>query len=129
MKLIKSVRNQEFNERRAKRLCFQCDEKFVPGHKCKNKKLYQCKVDDEGEDVQNSNNVDEEEPNLEQVTHHITINILEGVYGFHTPRVIGKVDKHPLFIMVDSSTIIPLTLIQLLSYNVTCHIVMSTENF
>jgi hypothetical protein len=45
------------------------------------------------------------------VTHHITINTLEGVYGFHTPRVIGKVDKHPLFIMVDSSTIIPLTLI------------------
>ena len=66
MKNTKSMRNKELDERRAKRLCFQCDEKFVPGYKYKNRKLYpQCKVDNEGEDVENGNNVDEEDPNLE----------------------------------------------------------------
>lgn len=36
----KSLRNKELNERRAKGLCFWCDEKFVTGHRCKNKRLY-----------------------------------------------------------------------------------------
>jgi hypothetical protein len=39
-KPTKSLRNKELNERRAKGLCFWCDEKFVTGHRCKNKKLY-----------------------------------------------------------------------------------------
>ena len=34
------IRTREMDERRAKGLCFWCDEKFVPGHRCKNRKLY-----------------------------------------------------------------------------------------
>ena len=34
----------EFDERRAKGLCFWCDEKFVLGHKCKQKQLYLVEV-------------------------------------------------------------------------------------
>ena len=36
----------EFDERRAKGLCFWCDEKFVLGHKCKQKQLYLVEVNE-----------------------------------------------------------------------------------
>jgi len=28
------IRNKDLDERRAKGLCFWCDEKFMPGHRC-----------------------------------------------------------------------------------------------
>lgn len=53
MRPTKSVRNKELDERKAKGLCFWCDERFVLDHKCKNKKsnfLYM--VDDDGKEVE-----------------------------------------------------------------------------
>jgi hypothetical protein len=42
--------NKDLNERRAKGLYFWCDEKFVPKHKFKNKKLYSlCVIEEEEE--------------------------------------------------------------------------------
>jgi hypothetical protein len=42
------------------------------------------------------------ESNTKVVTPHIFINALEGTASFHTLKVTGKVDKHLIFIMVDS---------------------------
>ena len=53
----KPIRTQEMDDRRAKGLCFWCDEKFVPGHKCRNRRLYSlCIVDDEGDDMEEEEN-------------------------------------------------------------------------
>jgi hypothetical protein len=48
-KPTKFIRNQEFEDRRLKGLCFWCDEKFVPGHRCRNKKVYSLSVLEEEE--------------------------------------------------------------------------------
>jgi hypothetical protein len=49
-KTTRPIRNRDLDERRAKDLCFLCDEKFIPGHRCQNKKLYSlCIVEDNGE--------------------------------------------------------------------------------
>jgi hypothetical protein len=42
----------------------------------------------------------------EQVTHnpHLSLNALEGVVGLNTLRVTGRVEKQPLFILVDTSS-------------------------
>jgi hypothetical protein len=39
VKTTKPLRNKDLEDTRAKGLRFWCDEKFVPGHKCKNRKL------------------------------------------------------------------------------------------
>ncbi|GJR78448.1 hypothetical protein Tco_0149233 [Tanacetum coccineum] len=31
----KQLTHKEYEEKRAKNMCFYCDKKFVPGHKCK----------------------------------------------------------------------------------------------
>ncbi|CAJ2679012.1 unnamed protein product [Trifolium pratense] len=44
---IRRISNVQRDERRAQGLCFHCDEKFVPGHKCKTPKFLLLVVDDE----------------------------------------------------------------------------------
>jgi len=94
------IRNKDLDERRAKGLCFWCDEKFVPGHRCQNKRLYSlCVVEEDGECNDGGRVIEEE-----QVTHnpHLSLNALEGVVGLNTLRVTGRVEKQPLFILVDT---------------------------
>lgn len=40
----------ELAEKRAKGICFQCDEKFLPGHRCSSKTLQVLILGDEDED-------------------------------------------------------------------------------
>jgi hypothetical protein len=66
-----------------------------------NKKVYSlCFIDDD-EDVDKGEN-EEVEMDTEMVTFHISINALEMINDFHTLRVTCKVNKYPIFIMVDS---------------------------
>jgi hypothetical protein len=74
----------------------------MPGHKCRNKRLYSlCIINDDGEDT-GEVETEVEDQNLGTSTPRISINALEGTNGFHTLKVTGKVNKHSLFIMVDS---------------------------
>lgn len=45
---IKKLTPAELKERRDKGLCFTCDEKFVYGHKCKNRMLILCASEEDG---------------------------------------------------------------------------------
>lgn len=49
IKPTKSIKNQEFKERRLKVMYFWCDEKFVSRHKCRNKRLYSLSIMEEDE--------------------------------------------------------------------------------
>jgi len=96
------IRNRDLDERRAKGICFWCDEKFIPGHRCQNKKLYSlCVMEENGEGSEDEGAID-----LDPDTYHphISLNALEGVTGLNTLRVTGKVEKQPLVILVDSGS-------------------------
>lgn len=82
-------------------MCFWCDEKYEPGHKCKGKKpqLYHLEV--EGSD---SEDMGEEE--LEQVTQcaHISLQALDGASTCQTMRVTRYHGKKPLQLLLDSGS-------------------------
>ena len=92
-------RNSDLDERRAKGFVFWCDEKFIPKHRCQNKKLYSlCVVKEDGEGS--------EENGVTKLDHdtynpHISLNALKGMIGLNTLRVIDRVEKQPFFILVD----------------------------
>jgi hypothetical protein len=44
---IKRLTQAQMQERRAQGLCYNCDEKFVPGHKCSTSRFLLLMVDDE----------------------------------------------------------------------------------
>jgi len=100
-KPTRTIRPRDLEEKRAKGLCFWCNERFVPGHRCKNKRLYSlCILEDDEDVVDIEGEADVGEHDL--FTPYISLNALEGTMGCHTLRVAGKVDKHPLYILIDS---------------------------
>ncbi|KAF3654976.1 Tropinone reductase -like protein [Capsicum annuum] len=99
----------EINEKRSKGLCYFCNEKYVPGHKCKNfKQLYLLEVKEveDGQDYAEDENHKEKDdailPQMEQM--EISIHALNGSLGFRTLRVTGYHAKRPLHILVDTGS-------------------------
>ena len=97
--------SSEFDDRRAKGLCFWCDEKYVPGHKCKHKQLYLVEVrdvSDEEEEVCE----EVEEAEGEDITPHISVHAMNGMIskGYKTMRVTVFIKKRPLHILIDSGS-------------------------
>ncbi|CAL0311123.1 unnamed protein product [Lupinus luteus] len=93
------------NERRAKGLCYFCDEPFTPEHNLTHKKLqiHLLEIDDLEEPTVVNEGLQEvsikpcEDP-------HISVNALTGVASFKTMRVTGRVHKRPLHILIDSGS-------------------------
>ena len=97
--------SKEINEKRANGICFFCDEKYYPGHKC-NSQVYRLEfVEDEdieetGEGTEGSfpQGLQEEEQPL------ISLQALQGINSFQTMRVAGKVGSYPIHILIDSGS-------------------------
>lgn len=90
-------------ERRQRRLCFNCDERFVPGHRCK--LPFQCLIVEDTNDNKNEGEMEvtrqedtikpaEEEPN-------ISFHALQGNGSPHTTlRFLGRIVNHEVHILV-----------------------------
>jgi hypothetical protein len=84
-KPTRTLRSTEMEERRAKGLCFWCDDKFTPGHKCRTKRLYSiCLVGDEDENEDSAFESMRETEESEDMDPHISMNALEGVPSCYT---------------------------------------------
>ncbi|KAG8386982.1 hypothetical protein BUALT_Bualt03G0205200 [Buddleja alternifolia] len=91
---------QELDDKRARGLCFWCDEKFSPGHQCsRRKQLYIMEVtEDEGkeDELEPSEELagENKEENSEQEgdhtsSYHVSMNAMTGNHDFRTMRVTG----------------------------------------
>ncbi|XP_015167762.1 uncharacterized protein [Solanum tuberosum] len=90
----------EMNEKRAKKLCFLCDEKYMPGHVCKSKKqLYLVEVLEDGEVIM--------EEDVLEVDECMTISLqaFTGSTGYQTIRVTGYHEKQPLQVLIDTVSV------------------------
>ena len=93
---IRPIRTKEMDDRRAKGLCFWCDERFVPGHRCRNRRLYSlCIVEDEGENSEGEEPV--ETLSVEALTPHLSLQAIQGTSGCQTIKVRGKDRPMPHF--------------------------------
>ncbi|GAV79844.1 RVP_2 domain-containing protein [Cephalotus follicularis] len=88
------------DERRLKNLCFWCDEKFVPGHKCKNIQVYMMEVEgvveEEGKDVLEGceNESTNQQPEL-------SLHALTEAMGQQTMQVVGMLGRRPMQVLID----------------------------
>ncbi|KAL8099697.1 hypothetical protein AgCh_032096 [Apium graveolens] len=80
-------------ERRAKGQCFNCDELYSAGHKCK--RLFCLLVVDENEDY-------EEESHL--LEPEISLNAITGIKNFQTIQLQARIDGKPILILVNSGS-------------------------
>ena len=92
-------------ERREAGLCFNCDEKWIRGHKCATSTLYIVMTDAEAEAY---NNTLQETPDISENdvndTGEISINALAGSVNCNTLKFKGEFEKHSLCILVDTGS-------------------------
>lgn len=83
-------------------LCYNCNEKYKPGHLCKSQHLYMLIVDPE--DPPTVPPIAEEEIELIESDMEIFINALTGQTGINTIRILGTIKKKQITILIDSSS-------------------------
>ncbi|KAL1086985.1 hypothetical protein V6Z11_D08G152200 [Gossypium hirsutum] len=89
---IKRLTRAEMAKRRAKRLCYKCDESYFMGHKCK--RLFWIEVLDI-EDEQDDNKVDDLE---------ISLHAISKTCNSFTMKMIAKVSGKTMLELVDSGS-------------------------
>lgn len=100
---------REIEEKRAKNLCFFCDEKYHLEHKC-TAQVYRLEIMEET-DGEESNEEEQLEQvgegvqeDLEEEVPQISLWALAGINTYQTMRLLGRVRKHTLQILVDSGS-------------------------
>lgn len=116
---IKRITPAQMDERRKKGLCYNCDEKWRPGHKCRNAKLFllegielvygeNCGVKitelDEEVDSKVGNKIDRSMKNSQNEEVEITLYALTRTPTPSTMRVKGRVSGDRLVILVDTGS-------------------------
>ncbi|GAU26773.1 hypothetical protein TSUD_317710 [Trifolium subterraneum] len=103
---FRKLSSEDMASRREKGLCYNCDETFIPGHKCKGR-LYLL-VSDEPDPAESppSQTPDldhsiESPPDLEG---QISFHSLAGSSATATLRIIGQIANHPVTILIDGGS-------------------------
>ena len=110
---FKRLTQKELEDKRAKNICFYCDKKYVPGHKCSGQ-LHSLEVivDEDYEDV-DPNLISDDMGQMEdyglaaefdhstEMVPQISLNALTGVYNYQTMRVKGLVRRQGVHVLVD----------------------------
>jgi hypothetical protein len=100
------------DERQLKGLCYNCDDKYFPGHKCKEKNIFMAiskdvlKEDVEAPLVSESPKpIDISPPSYSpEVELVISLNALTGFSSPQTLKIIGYIKNRKVVILVDSGS-------------------------
>jgi hypothetical protein len=109
---IQKFTREEMVERQLKSLCYNCDEKYFPGHKCKEQKLFMAISEDVFEDDVEASLVAEsyeptdmtppsDPPEVEPI---ISLNDLIGFSAPQTLKLIGYINHQKVIILVDNGS-------------------------
>ncbi|KAJ4980355.1 hypothetical protein NE237_031192 [Protea cynaroides] len=99
---IKKLTTTEIQQKREKGLCFNCDEKFHIGHKCKNQTSLLLLEGEENEEQINSTISDEIEAEEEEFGPAISLHALTSQASPKTLRLQGVIVHHQVQTLVDS---------------------------
>lgn len=105
-KLKPFLTQAEMSERRAKGLCYYCDEKFTPDHYLKHKKtqLYAMECEEEEIFHEALGYESEEEKCYAEEQARISINAISGITDYTTMKVRGTHGKKPIYVLIDSGS-------------------------
>ena len=100
----KQQRSLTLVDRRAKGLCYFCDEPYSAEHSSVHKKLqiHVMEMNDEEDDTKVNSSGEEEQ--IQGAEPQISVNALIRVTGFRTMRITGYHQKKPLHILIDSGS-------------------------
>ncbi|GKB10845.1 hypothetical protein Tco_0844768 [Tanacetum coccineum] len=101
-KPFKRLTDAEFADKRAKGICFRCDEKFRPEHRCHGKTLQVLLVGDEDETEDEFDGKSDEHVHLDMV--EVSLNSVMGFTSPHTMKIRGILGDEEVVVLIDSGT-------------------------
>ncbi|KAI0524824.1 hypothetical protein KFK09_004212 [Dendrobium nobile] len=101
---FKRLTEKEMQDKRAKGLCFRCDEKYMPGHRCKDRSLQVLLVCEDEEDEERGGNDPEveEDEKLHLDVAEVSLNSVVGFTPSHTMKVRGEIADREVVVLIDS---------------------------
>ena len=101
---IKRLMESELQARKEKGLCFKCDEKFSPGHRCKKELRVLLVHEDEDEEDNQFDSRATEEPSLIELKDamELSLNSMVGLTTPETMKIKGMIGSKEVIILVDS---------------------------
>ena len=105
---LKKLTPADIQFRRDKGICFTCDEKYSPIHRCTNKHYYLIQCEDQQDEEQDAVSVQEEaaaivSPNDDQ-SHHLSYHAMNGTHERGTIRFTGSINGTEIQILVDGGS-------------------------
>jgi len=97
--------SRNIDEKRAKGICFFCDERYYPGHKCAGQ-VYSLELVEEHneEELQEGGEEEHNTPVLQEEEPLISLQALQGVSSYQTMRVKGSVGSQAVHILIDTGS-------------------------
>ncbi|KAI9165525.1 hypothetical protein LWI28_015644 [Acer negundo] len=99
---IRRLTGPEARDRRERGLCFYCDEKYIPGHRCARPQLFMMVDTLPGEEIEDKEM--EIEVSLHEASPEISFHALAGTAHPQTFRVTGRVGNKDLTVLIDSGS-------------------------
>ncbi|KAJ9546301.1 hypothetical protein OSB04_018844 [Centaurea solstitialis] len=94
---FKRLTDAEFAEKRAKGICFRCDGKFAPGHRCPSKTLEVLIVDENESDIEKE---ETDHAHLDMV--EVSLNSISGLTPPQTMKVADEIGGMQVLVLIDS---------------------------
>ncbi|KAH9651124.1 hypothetical protein KPL70_026631 [Citrus sinensis] len=95
---FRRITNQEARERREKRLCYYCDEKFLPGHRCQSPQLFMIEDSPQHDCLET---IEEVKQDIGESIPEISYHAIAGTEHPQTIRVLGKLKNKDIMVLVD----------------------------
>nr|GMD47364.1 Retrovirus-related Pol polyprotein from transposon 17.6 [Ipomoea batatas] len=99
-KSVKRLSWEEMQRRRSQGLCFSCNEKFTPGHRCAKPQLMLLEYADEGDEVVSPPHVETHEDDALEISLHA----LSGWSAQRTMRLSAQIFGRAITVLVDSGS-------------------------
>lgn len=104
---VRRLTDSELQKKRDKGLCYRCDEKWAPGHRCKKKELtvlLTCDMDEAEQEEEEGSG--EGDPELETAEINQVVEVyLNSVVGLTTPKTMklkGTIGEQEVVVLIDS---------------------------
>jgi hypothetical protein len=109
---IQKLSQEEMVERQLKGLCYNCDDKYFPGHKCKEQNLFMALSEDVYEEeveapsmVESPEHIDLPPPSYPlEIEPIISMNSLTGFSDPQTLKLIGYIKHRKVIILINSGS-------------------------
>ncbi|GAV79456.1 hypothetical protein CFOL_v3_22921, partial [Cephalotus follicularis] len=98
---VRKMTTNELKARREKGLCYNCDDKYHPGHKCKAQSHFHLVISE----LPKSNSVDEDssEEEMEEIPE-VILQALVGQVNHQTLRLISHFKAYKLQVLIDEGS-------------------------